>query len=97
MTTPLTRLPAPTAVAGAEVFRFHMGRAVYTLPTIGHGDSAAWSYVGSRDGRLFGLRCGADSQFVVDRLPYRCEDLSLAVPSQRDLCEELERRCPDPR
>lgn len=82
--------------SGALLFRFHAGRITYSPPVLGlpGTPSEHIAFVASRRGTLFALDCPPGSQFVVDRQPYLCDDLRIVVPSQRDLCEELERKCP---
>lgn len=83
---------------GTVLWSVRVGKPSYTVPAHGTGASASVVYVAAVvEQELFALNCPAGSQFVVDRLTYRCEDLGIMVPTQRDLCEELGHRCPDPR
>lgn len=79
--------------SGQVVWAYKTGSPVHSIPVHGAGSRL---FVTTSDGRLYGLDCEDGAQLVVDRVVYLCPSLDQVRPTQRDLCEELDNRCPDP-
>jgi hypothetical protein len=89
------KLHAIDLETGALIFEYSVGPKLHSHPVRNwQKKEDNMIFVSTYTGKLYGLACPPNAHVVLSRVVYVCPELTIAVPTQEDLCNELERPCP---